>query len=86
MLDYAPEEDLCWYDPRNPSFNCDARGQLLPRLEYCGCNACNCGRDRLAVEIIRLRDEAAPRWIAVDERLPADREQWLFPDGEWWIW
>ena len=52
-----PYESLCYFDPRNPNGNPvpdddDPRG---PRELGCACDNCFYGRDKLAMEVIRLR-------------------------------
>lgn len=56
-----PCENLCTYDTRNPygylSYGAvdDSEDVPQPRQPGCACDACFYGRDRLAMEIIRLR-------------------------------
>jgi hypothetical protein len=50
---------LCWYDPRSPYVPAprgDGDEIPAPRHVGCGCDPCFQGRDKLAVEIIRLRE------------------------------
>lgn len=53
-------ESLCVFDSRNPHYFDIKAGYFgdempKPREKECGCDACFYGRDRLALEIIRLR-------------------------------
>ena len=48
-------ENLCWYDERNPN-NDYNDGDTEPRKD-CYCDNCFYGRDKLAMEIIRLWEE-----------------------------
>lgn len=54
-----PYSDLCYHDPRNPHYTElgleDERES--PRPKGCACDNCFYGRDRLAVEVIRLHTE-----------------------------
>lgn len=55
---------LCTSDPRNPLFKdvyefSDPDDIPEPRSEGCGCDNCFYGRDKLAIEIIRLRGKGA---------------------------
>lgn len=53
-------ENLCWYDSRNQNYIQDSEfGYIEPRRPECSCDNCFYGMDRLAREIIRLRDELA---------------------------
>ena len=48
-------ENLCYDDPRNPSYFKDDWDDTPrpPRLENCGCDNCFYGRDRLAMELLK---------------------------------
>ncbi len=54
------KENLCWYDKRNPNYSDNYSAfdvDEIPeaRQEPCYCDNCMHGRDRLALEILRLR-------------------------------
>ncbi len=49
-----PYEKLCYYDKRNPFYNAD--DDIAPR-DGCACDNCFYGRDQMALEMIRLREE-----------------------------
>ena len=47
---------LCVYDVRNPSYlKEDWDDEITPPRTDCSCDNCFYGRDRLAMEILRLR-------------------------------
>lgn len=47
---------LCVYDSRHPEFSrFEESERVSPRLD-CHCDNCHYGRDRLAVEILRLQE------------------------------
>lgn len=51
-------EKLCYYDERNPdsvALELEVHERKPPR-ENCFCDNCFYGRDRLALEILRLQD------------------------------
>lgn len=52
-----PYESLCYFDKRNPNGNPlpDDDDPREPRELGCACDNCFYGRDKLAVEVIRLR-------------------------------
>ena len=49
-------EALCYYDLKNPN-NMVLDSGRLPRLVDCYCDNCFYGRDKLAMEILRLREQ-----------------------------
>jgi hypothetical protein len=48
---------LCYGDERNPHNDINDEDPEEPRLEGCYCDNCFYGRDKFAVEILRLREE-----------------------------
>lgn len=59
LTDEQIHENLCIYDPRNPLYanlygDHDPADIPAPRND-CACDNCFYGRDRLALEILRLR-------------------------------
>ncbi len=50
---------LCWKDPRNPDFDSyyGTDDHVPPPRINCFCDNCFYGRDKLAMEILRLRGE-----------------------------
>ena len=51
-------ESLCVYDQRSPYYLLDWDGERTPpRQDSCACDLCYSGRDKLAMEILRLRGE-----------------------------
>jgi hypothetical protein len=50
-------ERLCYYDHRNPYWfgEYDSEGDEREPREQCACDNCYYGRDKLALEILRLR-------------------------------
>ena len=53
-------ENLCWHDPRNPNYTemgLDDDEKIEPRFEDCCCDNCFYGKDKLAMEILRLREK-----------------------------
>jgi hypothetical protein len=50
--------DLCSYDPRNPFNNIEDNDspRNIERTDKCYCDNCFYGRDRLALEILRLKE------------------------------
>jgi hypothetical protein len=52
-----PRDHLCWYDPRSTNYVEPDGGDLrVVRPAGCGCDPCFSGRDKLACEIIILRE------------------------------
>jgi hypothetical protein len=49
-------EHLCVYDKRSPFCNEEITGPQEPRID-CFCDNCFYGRDKLAVEILRLQEK-----------------------------
>jgi len=47
--------NLCWYDPLHPIADGMADEYKKPPRQDCSCDNCHLGRDRLAVEILRLK-------------------------------
>tara|TARA_R110000764_G_scaffold56726_1_gene123677 strand:+ start:390 stop:575 length:186 start_codon:yes stop_codon:yes gene_type:complete len=53
-----PFEWLCLFDPRNEDNEIDCYDEVFePRHDECRCQHCESGNDRLAMEIIRLKQE-----------------------------
>lgn len=55
-------ESLCHNDPRNPMYediwiDYDKEEIPKPRQDNCYCDNCFYGKDKLAMEILRLREE-----------------------------
>ena len=53
-------ENLCYKDPRNPeypSWYFDEEDVIPVPRSKCNCDNCFYGRDRLAIEILKLMDE-----------------------------
>lgn len=48
--------NLCWHDPRSPSYDKDDMKQ-----KKCSCDNCFYGSNRLALEILKLREEIEPK-------------------------
>ena len=49
-------EQLCWYDKRNPNQIHDVdQDVVVPRRDNCACDNCYNGKDRLAMEVLRLQ-------------------------------
>ena len=81
-----PRESLCTYDSRNPygyiSYGTVDDDEVVPapRQQGCGCDNCFYGRDRLAMEIIRLRSAISEHAEVVRDTLHAgtdiDRHLW----------
>ena len=81
-----PRESLCTYDIRNPygylSYDAvdDDEAVPAPRQQGCACDNCFYGRDKLAMEIIRLRDAISEHAEVVRDTLHAgeaiDRRLW----------
>lgn len=65
-------QNLCYRDRRHPMFD-DLYGGT-PEEEVgeprtgCACDNCHSGRDRLALEILRLRQLGAPQTLERDEK------------------
>lgn len=57
-------ENLCWYDRRHPDFFDQGEDQRPAREPGCSCDSCFYGSDRLAMEILRLRErwESSVEW------------------------
>ena len=50
-------ENLCWYDPRNPDYvKPDDNDIVSAPRKNCSCDNCFYGRDKLAMEILDLKD------------------------------
>ena len=80
MIPYA---SLCYFDPRNPNGNPlpdDDDDPRQPRELGCACDNCFYGRDKLAMEIIRLRDAISEHAEVVRDTVHAgediDRRLW----------
>ena len=57
MLYQEISENLCYYDIRNPDcfVEDDSEDHKEPRNNNCACDNCFYGRDKLALEILRLK-------------------------------
>lgn len=58
LMDSEVLGSLCCYDRRNPLWFGDQSyedADVPPRQHGCGCDNCFYGRDKLAMEILRLR-------------------------------
>ena len=84
-MSVSPYENLCTYDKRNPygylSYGpVDDDDVAQPRQQGCACDNCFYGRDKLAMEIIRLREAISEHAEVVRDTLHAgeaiDRRLW----------
>lgn len=50
-------ERLCWYDKRNPNYVEQNENDIRAPRILCVCDNCFYGRDKMAMEIIKLQEE-----------------------------
>jgi hypothetical protein len=69
-------KSLCYYDKRNPLFIEEGMG----RSAECACDNCFRGKDKLAIELLRVKEVVSVFLVMVKEG-----EILVYPDNDKWI-
>ena len=78
-------DNLCWHDPESTYFVPDD-SPVMPRAAGCACDNCFYGRDKLALEIMRLEDLLADSRAALAAQWSIERNVFVGdpPEGRNW--